>query len=103
MHTPASWPIRFVKLTGVNQLLRGQTEVEDDEEQRDDDRRVAEIARSDVEAEAVPVGLGLRLGRDGGRAHVAGPSPVPAMPDTLVGIPAVIAWTISSWLVFARS
>jgi len=84
-------------------VARGQAEVEDDEEKRDDDRRVAEVPRADIELEALPVALLLGLDREGGRLGAHAPLPVPAMPATLVGVPAVIAWTISSWLVFARS
>src|SRR2546427_240771 len=39
---------------------------------------------------------------DPGRAHGVAPA-VAGIPETFVGVPAVIAWTTSCWVVFSRS
>src|SRR4029079_12022909 len=86
---------------------------QDDERERDDHRPAAEAAGADVVGNprrqgAELGGVGLRGARlDGGRrffaAHAVTGGAVPGMPEPLVGAPAVIACTTSSWVVFARS
>ena len=88
----------------------GQPEEDDDEQLSDDDREDPEVPRPDIGqhtgAEArrrLTVAGGLRHGLDDlGCAHGAVPA-VEGMPATLVGVPAVIAATISCWEVVARS
>src|SRR5581483_5046814 len=87
------------------EVWRREGEDQDDDAERDDDRRAAQVAGADV----VPDPLrqrgerdGLRFGRLAGRGH-AGAEWVDGIPETFVGCPAVIASTICCWVVVERS
>ena len=89
------------------EVLRGLAEDEDDERERDDDRPAAEVRRSGCSLERrcrqrlVLSGLDLTAGS---AAVVMPAAPCgPGIPETFVGLPAVIACTTSSCDVFARS
>jgi hypothetical protein len=91
----------------------GEAEIGDDQDLADDDRQDAEVARLDVADRPLPEGPVFELvalgepdarGDDvGSFGHATISGAVSAMPATLVGTPAVIAWTISCSVVFARS
>src|SRR5262249_52872951 len=103
------------EVAGSEEVLRRLAEDEDDDPECDDDRPAAEVARPDaVDDPGRPrVDLGrFRLGRrrldrglrgDAVGGHADTCVAVPGMPETLVGTPAVIAWTTSSCVVLSRS
>ncbi len=102
------------EVPGGEEVRRGEAEVRDDQDLAEDDREHAEVAGLDVAESPLPEARAL-LGivspgqpdprRDdlGVGAHDTTSGAVSAMPDTLVGIPAVIAWTTSCCVVVARS
>mgnify|MGYP003693901075 CR=1 FL=1 len=104
----------FTKFPAVKKFVAREAEVRDDQDLAEDDREDAEVPRLDVGDRALPETRSLLgvvpsgqpdAGRDdlGVGAHETISGAVSAMPDTLVGIPAVIAWTTSCCVVAARS
>ena len=84
-----------------------EIEVERDDDDPDDDRAAAELAGTQVVPDSPRevgdrdrFGCDRRFGLDG---HVVAGSASSGIPETLVGTPAVIAPTISCWVVFSRS
>ena len=97
-----------VEVDRGEEVLRGEREEDDDDRQADGDRQAAEVAALEVLPDPGPealVGLGDVEGGCGsgfgfGRHGVASSI---AMPETFVGVPAVIACTTSCCVVARRS
>ena len=92
------------EIRGSEEVRRRQAEEEDDRKLTDDDRQNTQVARLDVVPSLLPEAGALDLlfpgrkpafGCDVDSAHCTTSAPVAAMPDTFVGIPAVIACTTS--------
>ena len=103
-----------VEVVGGEEVRGLEAEEDDDQHQTDDDGHDAEVARLHVVVGPAPdpgvllglVPLGQRNARSGDvhvRAHKIASAPVSAMPETLVGMPAVMACTTSCWVVCCRS
>ena len=104
----------FTKFPAVKKFVAVKPKYATIEDLAEDDREHAEVAGLDIAESPLPEARAL-LGivspgqpdprRDdlGVGAHDTTSGAVSAMPDTLVGIPAVIAWTTSCCVVVARS
>ena len=104
-----------VEVDRGEEVRRLEAEEDDDEDQAEDDRQDAEVARLEVVDDATDlagrpgrlrlVGRGASVLADDvdvrGAHGVA--SAVAGIPETFVGMPAVIASTTSCWVVFRRS
>jgi hypothetical protein len=87
------------EVAGCEEVLRRLAEDDDDDREREHHRPAAEVSRPDRVAGPLVQRLelgGLDLRRDRLGRHAPTVCAVPGMPDTFVGMPAVIACTTSS-------
>ena len=103
---PTICPIRFEKLTGVKKFCAVKPNAMTTMRSAPMTGALPRLPVRTFVQNRCGVALLLDLGGDGRsvRAHAFDlPSAVPGIPETFVGMPAVIACTISSCVVFSRS